>query len=129
DQEFRDLQRRRSPIEQNGIAVLHAGRRRPGNRLLLLELARRALLQGRQGRPIADVNGAAVGAFERSLLVPVIQVAPEVRFGNPDGLGEVVQADEALLAYQIQDSFPAFVNKHVQSTRAVMKEIYQRMTV
>ena len=63
--------------------------------LLLVQLAGRAFFQGRQSRGVADVDGPAVRAPDRALLVPVIQVAAKGRFGDLDRFGQVGQGDKA----------------------------------
>ncbi len=80
--------------------------------LLLIELTGRALLQGRQRRGIADVHGPAVRAPQQPLLVPIIQIAPQRRFGNVDRAREIGQRDEAALTDQVQHSLTAFLNQH-----------------
>ena len=114
-QQARHFQRRRAAVEQDRVAVLNAGGGRAGDGALLVELAGRAFLQGRQRGGIADVHGPAVRAPQQSLLVPVIQIAAQRRFGNVDRSRQIGQRDEAALTDQIQHPLTAFLNQHDSS--------------
>ena len=112
DQQPGHFQRRRAAVEQHRVAVAHPGDGRLGHRSLFVRLRRRPLFQGRQGRAVADVDGAAVRPPQRPLLVPVVEIAAQRRFRRLDRLGQIGQGDEAAFADQIQHPLPTFFDQH-----------------
>ena len=119
DEQPRDFERGGAAVEQNRIPVANTGRGRPGDQALLGDLARGAVLQRGQHRAFTHKHGSAMDALDQSLVVPVIQVAPQSRFRDLHCFRQIRKGDESPLGDQIQHVSPAFLHKHRQYLRDI----------
>src|SRR5262249_51973538 len=99
-------------VEENGVAILNPLGGCLGDESLLLELTLGSLFQGRQTGSFTDKHCPAVDSLDQSLPIPVVQIAPQRRFGNLHGLSQVSQGHEPSLTEKIQHTLPALLKQH-----------------